>query len=156
MDHNIRQATLDDLATIVRHRRHMVADIGLGDPVLLKKAEPIYREWLLERLRKGTYQGWLMTAADGSVMAGVGLWLLEWPPGVLDLAKYRGYVFNVYTERTHRKKGFSRRLMGALLEACVEHGVHVVSLHTSPEARSGYEALDFTPTQEMRIILPRK
>jgi GNAT superfamily N-acetyltransferase len=107
-------------------------------------------------LGNGTYQGWLMTAPDGSVVAGAGLWLMEWPPGVRDLSKYRGYVFNVYTERAHRKKGFSHSLMQALLDACAAQGVHVVCLHASPEGKHGYEALGFTPTDEMRILLPQK
>ena len=132
----------------------MFADMGHGDPKLLKAAEPIYTEWLRERLRNGRYQGWLMTASDGTVVAGVGLWLMDWPTGVLDLAPFRGYVFNVYTERAHRKQGSSRRLMQALLDSCRAQGVNVVGLHASPEGRPIYTALGFKDTNEMRIVLP--
>jgi len=152
-DHRIRQANLGDLETIVRHRRMMFADIGHGDPELLKTAEPVYTEWLRERLENGRYQGWLMMAADGTVVAGVGLWLIDWPSGVLDLARFRGYVFNVYTDRSHRRQGFSYRLMQVLLDACVAQGINVVGLHASAEGRPVYTALGFKETNEMRIVL---
>lgn len=155
MSSRIRPTTLDDLETIIRHRRLMFADGGQGDPALVEAAEPTYREWLRERLANGLYQGWFMLAPDDSVVAGVGLWLIEWPTGALDLAKYRGYVFNVFTEREHRRQGHASRLMRALLEAAAAQGVHVVSLHASQDGRPVYEALGFTPVHEMRILLPR-
>ena len=150
---HIRPATLEDLGTIVRHRRMMFADIGHGDPVLLEAAEPAYTAWLRERMANGRYQGWFMAAADGAVLAGVGLWLMDWPPGGLGLAPYRGFVFNVFTERAYRKQGFSRRLMGTLLEACTAQGLNVVGLHASPEARALYTALGFEDSHEMRLVL---
>ncbi|MBS1936435.1 MAG: GNAT family N-acetyltransferase [Bacteroidetes bacterium] len=153
MDHRIRQATLDDLAIIIGHRRRMFADSGLGDTEVLKAGEPLYAEWLRERLGNGLYQGWLMVAPSGMVVSGVGLWLVEWPTGVLNMDRYRGYVFNVYTEPEHRRQGLARRLMQALLDASAAQGIHVVSLHASAEGRAVYETLGFAATNEMRILL---
>lgn len=132
----------------------MFADIGHGDQALLEAAEPAYTEWLQERMANGRYQGWFMAGADGTVLAGVGLWLMEWPPGGLGLAPYRGFVFNVFTERAHRKQGFSRRLMQALLDACTAQGLNVVGLHASPEGRPLYTAMGFEDSNEMRMVLP--
>ena len=151
---HIRPATLDDLETIVRHRWMMFEDIGHANPALLKAAEPAYTEWLRERLANGRYQGWFMVAADGVVLAGAGLWLMEWPPGGLTRSPYQGFVFNVFTERAHRKQGFSRRLMQALLDACAAQGVNVVRLHASSEGRPLYTALGFGDSHEMRLVLP--
>ncbi len=154
MPYTARQATLEDLDTIVRHRYLLFAEIGHGDQAVMKAGKTPYTAWLRERLLNRRYQGWLMETASGEVVAGVGLWLMEWPVGVVDLVPYRGYVFNVWTEPAHRRKGLSRQLMGMLLEACREQGIRRVCLHASDAGRKLYEVLGFTPNNEMMISLP--
>lgn len=153
MEYRIRLATLDDVDHIVGHRYRMFREMGHGDPEFQRSARPIYEQWLRERLGNGRYQGWLMLAPDDTIVAGVGLWLMDWPTGVVDLAPFRGYVFNVWTEPEHRRKGLSRRLMLALLAACKAQGINRVGLHASAAGRPGYEALGFVPSNEMTITL---
>jgi len=152
----IRQATLADLAIIVTHRRKMFEDMGHDDPAILGAAEPHYRRWIQERLENGRYLGWLAVTSEGAVVAGVGLWLLDWPPGFFDTSPYRGYILNVYTEQAFRKRGLARQLVQVALDWCAEHEIQVVSLHSSNQGYSVYEAMGFTPTNEMRIVLPLK
>jgi GNAT superfamily N-acetyltransferase len=154
MQYTARKATLADLGTIVRHRYLMFAEIGHGDPAVMEAGKAQYTEWLRERLLNGRYQGWLMECGSGEVVAGVGLWLLEWPGGVVDLVPFRGYVFNVWTEPVHRRNGLSRQLMGMLLEASREQGILRVYLHASDAGRKLYELLGFSPSNEMMIRLP--
>jgi GNAT superfamily N-acetyltransferase len=156
MEYRIRQATGADVGIITEHRYRMFREMGHGDPEVQRRAVPIYVNWLTERLQNGRYQGWLMVTASGMVVAGVGLWLMDWPTGVVDLAPFRGYVFNVWTDPEHRRKGLSRQLMQALLAACRTQGIHRVGLHASAAGRAGYEALGFTPSNEMTITLQDK
>jgi GNAT superfamily N-acetyltransferase len=156
MEYRIRQATLDDVDIITGHRYRMFREMGHGDPELQRRAMPVYVEWLRERMENGRYQGWLMLAPDNAVVAGVGLWLMDWPTGVVDLAHFRGYVFNVWTEPEHRRKGLSRRLMLTLLAACKAQGINRVGLHASTAGRPGYEALGFTASNELTITLQDK
>ena len=149
----IRRATLRDLGIIAAHRRKMFEDMGHAGSVVLKAAEPLYTRWLEERMENGRYLGWLAATPDGKVVAGAGLWLLDWPAGILGTAPYRGYILNVYTEPTHRKRGLARLLVEAIMDHCRSQGMDVVGLHASEEGRSIYEALGFKPTNEMRIIL---
>ena len=88
------------------------------------------------------------------VVAGAGLWLMDWPAGILDIAPYRGYLFNVYTEPAHRRNGLAGRLVRTIMVHCKEHGMRVIGLHASAEGRGVYEALGFKPTNEMRYIAP--
>jgi GNAT superfamily N-acetyltransferase len=150
----VRQAVPADLDTIASHRRRMFEDMGHAASPVLKAAEPLYTRWLEERLANGRYLGWFIVAPDGIVVAGAGLWLLDWPAGILDIAPYRGYVLNVYTEPAFRKRGLARRLVQAIKEHCAAQGMRVIGLHASTEGRSIYEALGFQPTNEMRVILP--
>jgi GNAT superfamily N-acetyltransferase len=131
----------------------MFEDMGhTGDPVLAA-AEPLYTLWLKERLKNGRYLAWFITT-DGGVAAGAGLWLLDWPAGILGTEPFRGYILNVYTEPAFRKRGYARRLVEAIMAHCTAEGIRVIGLHSSMEGRSVYEALGFKPTNEMRFIVP--
>lgn len=154
--YHLREATPADVDILVAQRYRMFAEMGHGDAAVQEAGKPIYAQWLLERLQNGRYKAWLMSTAGGEVVAGVGLFLMDWPTGVVDLAPYRGYVFNVWTEPAHRRQGLSRLLMQALLEACPALGVQRVGLHASTDGRPLYEALRFEPSNEMMLSLPKR
>jgi len=97
--------------------------------------------------------GWLATTADGSVAAGAGLWLMDWPPHVIGTGLRRGNIINVYTEPAHRRRGLARQLLNAALDWCRTNGVDVIILHASKEGRHLYESVGFEPTNEMRLLL---
>jgi hypothetical protein len=93
----------------------MFFDIG-HDAQKLERMTEAFRPWLESKMASGEYLGWLAIAADGSMAAGVGLWLMEWPLGLTSAEKRRGRIFNVYTELTHRCQRLARLLMNAALE----------------------------------------
>jgi GNAT superfamily N-acetyltransferase len=150
----IRQAILADLPTIVSHRRRMFEDMGHSNPDLLNAAEPEYTRWIQERMENGRYLGWLAVEPGGRVVAGAGLWLLDWPPGFFDISPYRGYILNVYTDQEYRRQGLARRCVQAAVDYCASQSIRVVILHASDQGRPIYESMGFTPTNEMRLILP--
>jgi GNAT superfamily N-acetyltransferase len=152
--YTIRPATPADSPVIVTHRRRMFEDMGHTNHAMMDAADPLFHHWLLERLENGRYLGWLAVEPGGAVVGGAGLWLLDWPPGLFDIAPYRGYILNVYTNPQHRKQGLARRVVGAAVEWCAERKIRVISLHASDQGRPVYEAMDFKPTNEMRLILP--
>ena len=151
----IREATPADLATIVTHRRKMFEDMGY-DRAILAAAEPHFRRWIKERLENGRYLGWLAVEPGGKVVAGTGLWLLDWPPGFFDTSPYRGYILNVYTDHDYRKRGLARQLVQMAVDWCAAHDIRTVSLHASSQGKPLYEDLGFAPTNEMRMMLPEK
>jgi GNAT superfamily N-acetyltransferase len=154
--YSIREATLADAETIVRHRREMFFDMGHNDAAVLDGLVKSFRPWLIEKLSKEEYRGWFAIAEDGSVAAGTGLWLMNWPPGLHTSEPWRGNILNVYTEREHRRRGLARRLVMAARDWCGSHGINLVILHPSDQGRTLYESLGFQPTNEMRIFLRGK
>lgn len=62
-----------------------------------------------------------------------------------------GYIWGVYVRPSHRRQGVAR----ALTQACVTYLGHIgctrISLHASPGGRPVYEALEFAPTNELRL-----
>src|SRR5579862_3330668 len=151
--YSIRPATLEDAGIIAGHRQRMFQDIGDHDPQKLDEMTEAFRPWLDSRMAAGEYLGWLAMASDGSVAAGLGLWLMDWPPHVLGAGSRRGNIVNVYTEAAHRRRGLARLLMNAALEWCRANRVDVVILHASKDGRQLYESVGFQPTNEMRLVL---
>ncbi|HYV64104.1 MAG TPA: GNAT family N-acetyltransferase [Bryobacteraceae bacterium] len=151
--YSIREATVADAETIVRHRREMFFDMGHRDAAVLDELMRSFRPWLIEKLSKQEYRAWFALAEDGSIAAGAGLWLMNWPPGLYTSEPWRGNILNVYTEHAHRRKGLARWLVCTARDWCGSQGIHVVILHSSNEGRPLYEALGFQPTNEMRVFL---
>jgi ribosomal protein S18 acetylase RimI-like enzyme len=148
----IRLATLDDLDTIVHHRRAMFRDMGYTSG--LDEMSARFRPWLRRKMEAGEYLGWFALAPDSSIAAGLGLWLMDWPPHVIASGPWRGNILNVYTEPAHRRAGMARALMQIALDWSAANHVSVVILHASEEGRGLYESFGFEPTNEMRFVAP--
>jgi GNAT superfamily N-acetyltransferase len=151
--YSIRPATLEEAGIIAGHRHRMFLHVGKYDPQKLEAMTGAYRPWLESKMAAGEYLGWLAMAFDGSVAAGLGLWLMDWPPHVIGTGLHRGNIINVYTDVAHRRRGLARRLLNTALDWCRANGVDVVILHASKEGRHLYESVGFEPTNEMRLVL---
>lgn len=94
------------------------------------------------------YLGWLAVSAGGIVVAGAGLWLMDWPPHMVGSGTRRGNILNVYTQPEFRHKGLARWLVEAALHYCKTNEVDLVILHASQEGRWLYESLGFLAGNE--------
>jgi len=148
----ISPATVKDAAIIVHQRRAMFSAMGYRDEAALDAMCAAFHPWLVARLESGEYLAWLARSA-GLPAAGLGLWLMDWPPHMIGPGARRGNILNVYTEPEYRRQGIARRLMETALEWCRRNGISAVILHASPDGRALYESLGFGPTNEMRIAL---
>jgi len=151
----VRPASADDAETIVEHRRAMFSEMGYRDGAAVDQMCAAFRPWLLPRLKTREYLAWFAVASDGTVAAGLGLWLMDWPPHMIGLGARRGNIVNVYTIPRARRQGLARRLMETSLEWCRKNGIRAVILHSSEEGRPLYQALGFRATNEMRVILEK-
>ncbi len=147
----IRRGTLDDLDTLVMHRREMFRDIGYKGEDAFREMSARCYDWLRDHMNAGDYLAWVVIAPDGSVAAGAGLWLMDWIPHMVGKSLRRGNILNVYTANDHRRRGLARELMDAILGWCRENGIDTIILHASSEGRSLYESMGFKPTNEMRL-----
>jgi len=148
----IRPATPADAGIITSHRRQMFADMGEVDQLKLDTMCAQFGPWLERKMASGEYLGWLATLPEGGVVAGAGLWLMDWPPHLI-ASSSRGNILNVYTVRAYRRQGLARRLIETALDWCRARGIRAVILHASDEGRELYRKLGFHPSNEMRIVL---
>lgn len=145
----LRMAVLEDAEIIARHRRAMFEDMGMDVPDM---AITVFIDWVQGKLVNDDYLGWFLTDDNGKVVAGAGLWLIEWPPTPMDISTTRGYVLNVYVEPDYRHQGLARRLMETILSYCAEKRIRVITLHASNKGRPLYDSMGFVGTNEMRLI----
>ncbi|HXC96904.1 MAG TPA: GNAT family N-acetyltransferase [Edaphobacter sp.] len=149
----VRRASVEDAMTIAAHRRAMFLDMGSAGEEALDEMAARFIPWVNQKLAAEEYLEWFAVAVDGSVAAGVGLWLIEWPPHHIGGAPRRGYLMNVYTEKRFRRLGLAGHLMESAMDWCRSHGIEVIVLHASNRARPLYEAMGFAATNEMRMVL---
>ncbi len=148
----LQEGTIDDGEVIVEHRRAMFREMGYRDEAALDAMATAFRPWLRRKMEEREYLAWFATE-NGEIAAGLGLWLMDWPPHMVGPGARRGNVLNVYTRPRSRRQGLARALMQTALEWCRANGIRAVILHASEEGRFLYEKLGFQATNEMRIEL---
>lgn len=148
----VRRASAEDINVLVAHRRAMFVDMGYRNETALDSMASKCFAWLLERMNRGEYLAWLAIAPDGSIVAGAGLWLMDWIPHMIGSGP-RGNILNVYTAVEYRRRGLAGELVKAALQWCRSNGVDVVVLHSSSEGRHLYESMGFVGSNEMRLTL---
>jgi GNAT superfamily N-acetyltransferase len=149
----VREASVQDLPIVLRHRELMFRDMGFLDPEDLARSRALAETFFASGLSDHTYRGWLVEDARGNVVAGGGIVLLSHHASPRDPFARRPVAVNVYTEPAHRHRGLARRLMEVMIQWSREEGFHSLYLHASQDGRHLYETLGFEPTNEMRLDL---
>jgi len=152
MPYSVREATLDDADALVRHRIAMFTDMGVAlDREALDGA---FRNWLSAMMPAGTYRAWLAEDASGAIVAGGGMTILPWPPGPTYMGRQLAYVYNVYTEPAHRRRGLARLIMEAIHAWCRKSDIASVALNASRDGVPLYEALGYQVSPSPMMFLP--
>jgi GNAT superfamily N-acetyltransferase len=159
-DYEIRRCIQADAATVARHRVEMFREMGdvPTDELardLLEKSTSV----LAACLADGTYVGWFAIDSNDTVIAGAGVHVKPQLPRIShDHLRVDDtpvpLAVNVYTETRWRSKGIARALMRVLMDWATEQGADRVVLHASEAGRHLYEAIGFSPTNEMRWLVP--
>jgi GNAT superfamily N-acetyltransferase len=98
---------------------------------------------LLRRLAEpDRFAAWLVTVDGRPVSSGVG-WVEEHLPSPGSLDGRRGHVASMSTEPGHRRQGYGRLVLRALLGWFDELGVQRVDLRATPDGRPLYEEQGF-------------
>lgn len=145
-----RVATPDDAELIAEHRRSMFAEMGEGDEEQLQAMVRSFVPWVRERLEDGRYFGWLV-AREQSVVAGAGVFLMDFPPHWRDESPLRAYLLNFYVAPEARGHGLAYGLLKTAIAGSRSRGIKVVTLHASRFGRPIYERNGFRPTTEMML-----
>jgi GNAT superfamily N-acetyltransferase len=96
--------------------------------------------------------GWLVEE-EGRMVAGAGMWLMDFPPHWMDAEPVRAYLLNFYVDPAFRGRGLAYRLLKTAVDDARRRGIKVVSLHASKFGKPLYERNGFEPANEMILRL---
>jgi GNAT superfamily N-acetyltransferase len=148
----IREATLNDIPDLLRHRRGMYEDMGYDDEASLVAMTETSRPYVRDAMTNGTQHAWV-AVIDNRVVGGGLVIVSPWLSHPYDRQCRQVTVLNMYVEPEFRRQGIARRLMQTMIDWCRKEGFVNVSLHASKSGRPLYESLGFEPTTEMRLKL---
>jgi GNAT superfamily N-acetyltransferase len=153
MSYTIRPATVSDIPHIVQQRELMFRDMGI--PAAFEAMAAAMHQWLRDAIPANTYRGWVAVSVEGHVVAGGGLVVIPWPPGPISMDARCGFIFNVYTDPSHRQQGLARQLMDTIHAWCRADGLERLVLNASTFGQPLYESMGYVTTNEpmMRIRL---
>ncbi|MCA2225963.1 GNAT family N-acetyltransferase [Nonomuraea aurantiaca] len=118
------------------------------DPTLV--AFVVDRPDLVDRAGQPDRAGLLAACAVGTVEYRL--------PGPGNPSGEVGYVFNVVTDPAHRRRGYSRSCMAALLDWYRDRGIRTIDLRASSEGEPLYRSLGFAlsrdPAMRLRLQPP--
>ena len=146
MSYTIRPATVTDIPHIVQQRELMFRDMEI--PAAFEAMATSMDQWLRDAIPSNTYRGWVAVSDEGHVVAGGGLIVIPWPPGPISMDPRCGFIFNVYTDPSHRQQGLARRLMDTIHEWCRSDGLERLVLNASTFGRPLYESMGYVATNE--------
>jgi len=149
-----RAATIDDVELIARQRRSMFVDSGQADSASLQSMMENFVRWVRPKLEDGSYVGWMVEEKD-RVVAGAGMWLMDFPPHWMDVQPMRAYLLNFYVDPEFRGHGLAYGLLKRAVEDARAREIKVVSLHASKFGKPLYERNGFEATSEMWLRLDK-
>ncbi len=149
----IRRATVRDLDILVRHRRGMWADMGVGTKRELDEADRIYKKWARQRLKTGRLVAWLAENNDGAVIGSGCIWMqpTQSRPGAN--RAIQPYLLSMYTEPAFRGKGVASKIVDEAVKWSKKSSFSRILLHASEKGRSLYANKGFKRTWEMKLDL---
>lgn len=145
-----RRATIEDAEAIGRQRLLMFVDAGLGDEAGLASMIAKFVTWVQPKLTDGSYIAWLVEE-EQRLVAGAGLWVMDFPPNVRDEEPRRAYLLNFYVAPEMRHKGLARDLLKLAVDEAKARGIKVVTLHASKFGKPLYEQNGFRMSNEMML-----
>ncbi len=126
----------------------------MGVPLDAAVLDTAFRAWLADVMPVGTYRAWLVEGPDGEVVSGGGITILPWPPGPRYVGDTLAFVYNVYTEPPHRRRGLARLIMDTIHAWCRDQGITSMALNASQDGKPLYEAMGYAESSSPMMFLP--
>jgi GNAT superfamily N-acetyltransferase len=134
----------------------MWRDIGGRTEAELRRHLPVYRRWLVPRLRTGRIFGIMAETEEGAVVGSGCVWFAPDHPRPALHDTTTPYVHSMFTEPAFRGRGVATAIVRKMIAVCRERGFERMLLHAAPAGAPVYYRLGFRPTSEMRLWLDPK
>lgn len=158
MDVCIRSATKEDTGMMALYRYLMFAEMDPDSDLSGAKAEILRGTEAFYHAHETDPELYSVVAVtDGKVIGCGSIQFQERPPSVRAINNILGYIFTIYVEQEHRRKGIARRIMEALHEKATQRGAGLLALNASQYGKPLYQQMGYEPNPtHMEIRLYQK
>lgn len=154
----IRKADVNDIETLVAHRRQMFLDINherysVNGKDGLEKTDFMYRDYLTRGIISGQTAAFIVED-EGTITASGSVSFIEWPSEPLYMSNRICHIHSIYTVPEYRNRGYARLVMSEVEKHCKSLGQKVFLLWSSKQGKHLYFSMGYeeTPSCMMKII----
>ena len=119
--YKIRRATVEDIPILLEFRGKMFS--SMGKSIGFNEIRKVCEEYFKNNMRDDSLAAWVAETDFGEAVACISTSFYELPPKPENPTGKYVYVFNLYTEPEHRRRGLGSKLLTEALEYAREVGV---------------------------------
>lgn len=151
---SIREANVEEAILIAEHFYKMWLDIGIPEDAIEENWQQIILQFI-ENARKNLFYQAFVAEVDGIIVGSASCQLYAGLyPNVIKLNHRKlGYLWGVYVEPAHRRKGIAKQLTNTVVEYLKNIGCTRVVLNASPAGKPVYISLNFIESNAMHLDL---
>lgn len=154
MNLTYKKATLEDMDILTATRIEVLrAANKLSDDVDMSEVKKQSYDYYNKALRDGTHIAYLVFDKSRVIGAG-GVSFFQVMPTCHNPSGYKGYIMNMYTHPSCRRRGIVSKTLDLLIQAAREKGITALSLEATDMGRPLYEKYGFVK-MENEMELPQ-
>jgi GNAT superfamily N-acetyltransferase len=146
----IRRAESKDIPILIEFRERMFRSF-VDDFSDYDEMNEVAFKYFADKLEKNEVVAWVAENGERRIIACVAMSFYVLPPKPWNRDGRYGYVSNMFTEPSHRKKGLGGKLLQGALDYAKEIGIKSVTLHATEIGAQLYHSFGFRETEEMGI-----
>jgi GNAT superfamily N-acetyltransferase len=131
----------------------MFEAMGFDDSAQLDAADTAARAYFARAIPAREFFGWLAVTPSGEAVGSGGVVFDQHPPSLTNLSGQIGYIMNLVTVPSYRRRGIGRRVMQIMVKWLAGQGIQHITLHRTDMGRPLYKELGFVDSNEMRLKL---
>ena len=150
----IRETIPKEDGIIAEHFYQLWLDIGVPEKLIKSNHRDMTLEFITQARQKLSYKGFV-AEVDNLIVGSASCQLFTGLYSLIIEEEYRkyGYIWGVYIEPSHRRKGIAKQLTNATIQHLKSINCTKAILNASPAGKPVYENLCFLPSNGMEINL---
>ncbi len=150
----IRETTPKEDSIIAEHSYQMWLDIGVPENSIKPNHQDLTLKFIKQARQELFFKGFF-AEVDNVIIGSASCQLFTglYPQILQDEYRKYGYIWGVYVEPSHRRKGIAKQLTNATIEHLKSINCTKAILNASPAGKPVYESLGFSPSNAMQLDL---
>ena len=154
MNIQIRETIPKEDSIIAEHFYQLWLDVGVPQNLIKSNHHILTLEFIKQARQDLFYKGFV-AEVDNRIVGSASCQLFTGLYSLILEEEYRkyGYIWNVYVQPSHRRKGIAKQLTNATIQYLKSINCTKAILNASPAGKSVYENLGFSPSNSMQLDL---